>query len=92
MWAEQQLKKKLNRVLRRGVMTQTCLWYFIPGKSYLDGSSLQHMQNVTLPGWRITSYVRSSLLLAKAINLQVMDQGVTARQVTPNPISQKRLL
>lgn len=91
MWAEQQLKKQLSRVLRRGVITQTCLWYFIPGKN-LGEPSLQRTQTVTFPGWRITSYVRFSSLLAKAISLQVMDRGVTARQVIPNPISQKRLL
>lgn len=34
-------------------MTQICLWYFTPGKSYLGGPSLQHTQNMVLPSWRI---------------------------------------
>lgn len=73
-------------------MAQACLWYFTSGKSYLGGASLQHTQNMVLPSCRIISSIRSSSLLAKASNLYIMDMGVKAQQVTPNPISQKHLL
>lgn len=91
MWLEQQLKKKLNRVLRTDD-TDLPLLLHTWEKLSSGGSLLHHMLNVTLPSWRITSYVRISLLLAKAISLQVMDHSVTAHQVTQNPISQKHPL
>lgn len=90
MWAEQQLKKKLNRVLRRddtGLSLVLHTWQKLSG-----WCSSQHTQNTTLPGWGIASCASSSLLLAKAIKLQVTDQGVRAHQATPNAIRQKHLI
>lgn len=75
MWAEQQLRKNLKRVLR-GDDTDLSL-VLHTWESYLGGSPLQHMQNTTFPGWSIIRYARSSSLLAEAVNLEVVDQGVT---------------